>query len=118
MLLKERKTDAQILLNHEKHAGSVNRCYYAVFYLAQALLLLKNIKTKTHKGILQQFSNAYIQTGELPENHIIIFRRVFQKRISADYDLNSHITKEEAESILMDTKEFLSSIKLIMNQSN
>ena len=31
--------------------ATVNRAYYSVFYSANALLVKKGIKTKTHKGI-------------------------------------------------------------------
>lgn len=96
--------DAKLLLEHDRYAGCVNRCYYSVYYLAHALLLLKRIHAKKHKGVIQKFSETYIQTKEFPERLIDIFGGVFQKRVAADYDLDAHVTADEAAKALADTR--------------
>lgn len=46
---------------------SINRYYYDVFYSANALLVKKGIKTKTHKGISRKFGLEYIMNDEFDQ---------------------------------------------------
>ena len=45
--------------------ATVNRCYYAYFWLAKALLFKKDIFVKTHNGVKSKFSELYIKTAKI-----------------------------------------------------
>ena len=47
---------AKMLADNEFWNSSVNRLYYSLFYAVNALLVLNEIKTKTHSSIKSQFS--------------------------------------------------------------
>jgi len=47
---------ARILAHHEHWSASMNRLYYACFYIVSVLFYVKSIHTKTHNGIRTQFN--------------------------------------------------------------
>ena len=49
----------EFALNEGFYPDSINRSYYAVFYAVKALLLKKDISTKTHSGTIRQFNLIY-----------------------------------------------------------
>jgi uncharacterized protein (UPF0332 family) len=109
--------DAKLLLEHQRYSGCINRCYYAVFYLVQSLLLSRNVYAKTHSGVIKKFSELFIQTGEFPERIISLYRSIFEKRQVADYNLGYQTHEDEAEKVLSDAREFLDSIRQLLTKS-
>ena len=55
---------ATLLLEKNYYRACISRCYYAIYCTVQALLIVKNINTRSHRGVRQQFSQHFIQTGE------------------------------------------------------
>ncbi|UUX91542.1 HEPN domain-containing protein [Methanoplanus endosymbiosus] len=54
---KERLKIAEILLKWNYYEDSVNSSYYAMHLASTALLFLKGIKFKTHKGLISAIGN-------------------------------------------------------------
>jgi uncharacterized protein (UPF0332 family) len=92
--------DAKLLLEHQRYSGCINRCYYAVFYLVQSLLLSRDIYAKTHSRTINKFSELFIQTGEFPERIISLYRNIFEKRQVADYNVDYQTREDEAQKVL------------------
>ena len=46
---------AKLLLDHGDYDSSVSRTYYAMFYIVEAILLTKNLKFKSHRGVISGF---------------------------------------------------------------
>ncbi|MBP5542190.1 MAG: HEPN domain-containing protein [Bacteroidales bacterium] len=90
---------------------AVNRMYYACYYAASALLITNGIVTKTHDGVLQMLSLHFIKTGILPVEYGKIYRNLFDKRSSGDYEDFFYHTKESAEALFPDAKNFVERIK-------
>lgn len=90
---------------------AVNRMYYACYYAASALLVTIKIATKTHDGVLQMLSLHFIKTGLLPTEYGRIYRNMFDKRSSGDYEDFFYHTKESAEALYPDAKVFVERIK-------
>ncbi|MEO8150818.1 MAG: HEPN domain-containing protein [Bacteroidia bacterium] len=108
---------AEILFSHQHYAGSVNRCYYAMYYIVSTLVdERKNKHVKTHSGLIRVFSDEFIKNGELAQNLITIFKKIFEKRQLADYDFNFNISEEETKEILEETRIFLETIRQILSE--
>ncbi|MBR6160613.1 MAG: HEPN domain-containing protein [Bacteroidales bacterium] len=56
---------AQILYEAAQWNSVVNRLYYACFYVASAILLHRHISAKSHAGIIGQFSENVVRTGDV-----------------------------------------------------
>lgn len=96
--------------------ATVNRCYYAYFWLAKALLFKKDIFVKTHNGVKSKFSELYIKTAIVPEIYGKRLAKLMDYRQEADYDLESDFTKEQIQEMINWTEEFLDYIKQNIEQ--
>lgn len=103
----ERLDATRLLLEHEKFEDSINRAYYSIYYSAKALLLLKDISPKTHKGLIGKFGKEFIKTGEINPKFSTMLSEAESLRESADYGIMTEIEPEEAEKILGYAEDFL-----------
>ena len=51
---------AKVLAENGFWNSAVNRLYYSVFYAVNALLVLHDIRTKTHSSVKSQFSLHFV----------------------------------------------------------
>ncbi len=102
---------AKILFENEKYNSSISQAYYAMFYAAKALLSVKDIHPKTHRGVIAELGLEYINKGFVEEVYGKIFAKGLQLRERADYDVYFQATKEESEEIIKDAEKFIERIK-------
>jgi uncharacterized protein (UPF0332 family) len=53
---------AEILVDHEKSDVAAGRAYYAMFYIAEALLNEKGLKFSKHSGVHAAFGEQFAKT--------------------------------------------------------
>jgi len=108
---------ATLLLEKNYYRACISRCYYAIYCTVQALLIVKNINTRSHRGVRQQFSQHFIQTGELSLELSKALRITYDLRQLGDYDQVIEITREQTLNAKYPTmKQHLSGYnKLIPN---
>jgi uncharacterized protein (UPF0332 family) len=106
----ERAADALSNSVHSLHGGftlgTVNRAYYTMFYSMSAVLILLDIYPKTHQGVRSKFGEMYIKTELFPMRFANYIRDAFNLRQDADYDLDAHISEEEAQVLVDNATEF------------
>jgi predicted AAA+ superfamily ATPase len=56
-------------------------------------LSLSNIFPKTNTEFNKQYFKNYIETGIFPETNFKYFENIFEKRYSADLDVNSNFSE-------------------------
>ena len=101
---------AEILLGEGDYESSVSRTYYAMFYLAQAMLLTENLSFSSHKGVISAFGEHFVKTGIFPKEMGRELNRAFEKRQLGDYEYTFVISRTEAEEMLESGKKFLENI--------
>jgi len=113
----EEELDAASLL-YEKGflKESISRSYYSMFHATQALLILKNIYPKSHKGVIQKFGEEFVKTGILEKKMGEMLAQAETMRLKADYEVGLHTNKEECELILENCEIFLLKIKDIIKK--
>ncbi|HHT9120586.1 MAG TPA: HEPN domain-containing protein [Candidatus Hypogeohydataceae bacterium YC41] len=109
---------SETLLKEEDYESSVSRAYYAMFYSAEAALLTKNLSFSSHKGVISAFGEHFIKTNILPKEMGKELNRAFEKRQLGDYEYTFVISREEAEEILVNGKNFVEKIVLYLKQNN
>ncbi len=88
-----------------------SRCYYAMFLMAEAALLTKNLSSSSHKGVISLFGEHFVKTGLL-ENHMgRTLNHAYQKRIVGDYGVGLSVAQDEAEVLLDTTRDFVRKVK-------
>jgi uncharacterized protein (UPF0332 family) len=95
---------------------SVNRSYYAMYYAAQAILLLNGYEVKTHKGVNSEFSKYFVKTGQIPKEIFKSLGRAENDRYKADYHPKSGISDEEAHEHLKNAVAFVSMIENLIEK--
>jgi len=84
-------------------------------FAARALLALKKIYPKTHRGTISQMDLEFANKGYLNAVSLKAIATAQEDREEADYSLISKITKEEAEEILNDAEAFIEKAKYVFN---
>lgn len=107
---------ANLLFNKEFYRESVSRAYYSMFHVTQALLIIKGIYPKSHKGVIQKFGEEFVKSGILEKKMGHILAQAETMRLKADYDVGVKITKDECEEILDSCEYFISKVKEIIGK--
>ena len=78
---------AKVLLDTGDADGACNRAYYAMFDAARAILLSSGHEVgKTHKGVLNAFSEHLVKSGRLPKEMGRLLKQAETRRYVADYE--------------------------------
>ena len=112
---EEKLEAAEYLLRGGFNNDAVSRAYYSMFYSARALLSLKEIYPKAHKGVITNFGLEFVKKGFVEDVYGHALSHAKDRREVADYDFEKNIGKEEAESIVEDAEKFLVRIKEAIN---
>ena len=113
---QERLEAAEYLLKGGFYNDAVSRAYYSMFYSARALLSLKEIYPKAHKGVILKFGLEFVKKGFVEDAHGRALTHAKDRREIADYDIEKNIGEEEAESIVEDAISFLERIQEVIKE--
>ena len=108
---EEKLEAAEYLLRGRFYNDAASRAYYSMFYSARALLSLKEIYPKAHKGVILKFGLEFVKKGFVEAVYGRALSHAKDRREVADYDIEKNIREEEAESIVEDAEKFLVRIK-------
>ena len=100
-------SEVALLIENELWNTSVNRLYYACFYAVSALLIFKNIPSKTHSGVRQLFGLHFVKTGIVEKETGKFFSYLFDQRQTGDYDDFYDFKKEDVLELIEPTKALL-----------
>lgn len=82
-----------------------------MFFMAEAVLLSRDLKASTHKGVISLFGKHFVRTGIFKRELGKSLSDVYDKRLISDYGVGITITKEETRSTLNTAKNFVREIK-------
>ena len=110
------KTAEKILKDGEvDFAGS--RAYYAMFYVAEALLLQRDLSFSSHSAVTSNFGKEFARTGILnPKFHNYLIKAQDRRNIG-DYAISKHLTEEEVGEMLTWAKEFIKAAETFLRQA-
>lgn len=98
---------AELLVDKDKADMSAARSYYAMFYIAEALLNEKGLKFSKHSAVHAAFGEHFAKTKEMnPKFHRWLLDS-FDKRQIADYDVDGEIERDVAVNAIHQAREFL-----------
>lgn len=108
---EEELNASYVLFDKGFYREAISRAYYSMFHATQALLILKEIYPKSHKGVIQKFGEEFVKSGLLENKLGYILSQAETMRLKADYDVGVKITKKECEEILDNCEFFIKKIK-------
>ncbi|HEX9710036.1 MAG TPA: HEPN domain-containing protein [Candidatus Thermoplasmatota archaeon] len=95
---RTRLKEAEALLQAGLYEGAVSRSYYAAFSAARAMLAADGTRTKTHRGVIQQFGKSFVRSGMAEVRLGRGLAQLHRRRELADYGTGHAIVKAEADS--------------------
>jgi uncharacterized protein (UPF0332 family) len=109
------RTAEKILKDGEvDFAGS--RAYYSMFYVAEALLLQRDLSFSSHSAVTSNFGKEFAKTGTLnPKFHTYLIKAQDRRNIG-DYAIGKHLTEEEVREMLSWAKEFIKAAQGYLRQ--
>lgn len=90
---------------------AVSRGYYAVFYIARALLLEIGKTSSSHREVQSAFGRLFAKTAKLdPKFHQYLLGD-FRKRQIANYQHSTTVSEADAIEVVNHAEEFLAAAK-------
>ncbi|MEB3294388.1 MAG: HEPN domain-containing protein [Synechococcales bacterium] len=115
LILAEQELEtSQLLLEHERYRACISRAYYVMYYGTQALLSAKQIASRTHKGMIQQFSQHFVKSDIFSTDMAEKLSNNFDLRHLSDYEENAVIDRSQAEKALAASLEFIDRIRIYL----
>jgi uncharacterized protein (UPF0332 family) len=78
--------EARLLAEADSWHGSLNRCYYACFYAAKALLAEADLEARTHDGTKTLFTKHFVKDGSLDAEWGRFYSSLYDERLKSDFD--------------------------------
>lgn len=102
---------ARVLLDAGDADGASNRAYYAMFDAARAALLASGHDVgKTHKGVLNAFSDRLVKNGPLPKEMGRLLKHAETFRYVADYE-GDPVELDDAREMVTQAETFVAAMR-------
>jgi len=105
----------ELLVRGGKHNVAAGRAYYAMFYVAEALLFEKGLEFRKHGGVHAAFGEHFAKTGVLDVKHHRYLLEAFEGRVEADYGVDVIINETAVDEMIQQAKEFLAAARHYLN---
>lgn len=99
--------EARYLMDGRFYNAAVSRAYYAAFHWTLALLMLKGLQPKTHRGAIQLLHLHYIETGRLPMHAGTSLAELETFRELSDYNSKASFDAKRADQEILRADEFI-----------
>ena len=109
--------EAKLMAEGGFYNASINRLYYACYYMAVALLLKNNISAQTHSGVKTMLGMHFTSKGKLSISASKIFATLFEKRHSSDYDDFVYCDQEMFDELYPKAEAFIGEIKELIKHT-
>lgn len=87
--------------------ASAARAYYAMFYVAEALLYERGLSFRKHAGVHSAFGQHFAKSGVLDTKYHQWLIAAFNKRIIADYGVEAVLSAAEVKEMIEHARAFL-----------
>jgi hypothetical protein len=117
-LSKEFLEDAKRLFELKSLRSAVDRAYYAMYHAAQAILLSRGIKAKTHKGTILELGRIIVEKGIIPREYGKWFAEALDIRLSGTYNIYAVFGEEIAEELIERAEKFVKKVEELLEVEN
>ena len=107
---------ARSLIEDSYFDFAASRAYYAMFYVAEALLAVIGQSYTKHSGVISAFGREYAKTGKFDSKFHRWLIDAQDFRNIGDYGLEGHITKDDAKLVCDWAEEFIESAEDFLSE--
>lgn len=112
---QESLSAAELLLDQGYGEFAASRAYYAMFYIAEALLASRGQSYSSHAAVQAAYGREFAKSGVLDVRFHRWLLDAQDLRNIGDYGIGSMITKDQAEQVLGWAREFLNAAISYLN---
>ena len=94
---------------------AASRAYYAMFYVADALLGEKDMHFSKHGGTHGAFGQHFVKTGEFDIKYQRWLVAAFNQRMLGDYGTTPEFNDEDVQELIAHAHEFLQAAKTYLD---
>lgn len=98
---------AHLLLSDGDCDTAVSRAYYAMFYVAEALLLSKGLSFSSHAAVISAFGKEFARPGVIPDEYHGYLIEAEHARNVGDYQVVSSLTEATASKHISRAEQLL-----------
>ena len=109
--------EAQHLLAGGFYTGAVSRAYYAAYHWARALLMLRGIEPRTHRGVIQLLGLHFVKDGPLEELTAAHLAHLETYRELSDYTSVTRFTETQAREEITRAVAFINACRPLIDLS-
>ncbi len=102
---------AKVLLRESDYGFAASRAYYGMFYVAEALLLSRELSYSSHSAVLAAFGREFVKSGLFDPKWHQAFQGAFQVRQVGDYEPLEHVSEATARRILEEAEGFVQAVR-------
>jgi len=97
---------AELLLDHGKTDVAAGRAYYALFYIAEALLNEKGLQFSKHGDVIGAYGKEFSKTKLLNQKFHRWLIEGFDTRLIGDYHVDTKIEMDAVANMINQAQEF------------
>ena len=98
---------AEVLFKEEFLRDAVNRAYYSVFYIAEALLNEKDLRYSKHGTVHGAFAQHFVKTKIFDDKYHKLLTGAFRRRMLGDYEEVTRFSRDEVRQVIEQAWDFL-----------
>jgi uncharacterized protein (UPF0332 family) len=98
---------AKLLVSEEFYDFAVSRAYYAMFYIAEAILLDDELNYSKHSAVIAAFGKHFVKTNRAPAHFHRYLIDAQDSRLIGDYDPIPTLSKRKASQQIERAEQFL-----------
>ena len=108
----------EVLRNADEAEFAAGRVYYAMRYVAEALLYERGMAFRKHTALQAAFGKEFAKTGLLDPKFHRWLLLASDIRLRGDYQAVAHVTEEDVEAGLKQAREFLVTARSFLGASD
>ena len=118
LIRKARKSlgAAKSLIKDNYFDFAASRAYYAMFYVAEALLAVIDQSYNKHSAVISAFGREYAKTGELDSKFHRWLLDAQDFRNIGDYGVDAHISEDDANMVCEWARDFIETAENFLSE--
>ena len=108
-------SSGELLLKSGDYDSCASRCYYAMFCMAEAALLTKNVTGSSHRGVIGLFGEHLAKAGIVEKHLGRSLNEAYDMRLVGDYGMGRSVTEDEAKKLVESAREFIRTVDEYLN---
>ncbi len=111
---KENLEAAKLLRDKKFLDIAISRCYYAMLYASEAVLLTKDLRFSKHQAVIAAFGRHFAKPEILDKRLHRYLLDAFEERLESDYGPFGTIEEEMVNERLLQTEKFLKEVEIFL----